>query len=902
MADAVRGVRNRSGSETQLPSGTVTFLLTDVEASTRRWDVDPAAMRAALALHDAAFAQVIPRHQGHIVESGREGDSVLSVFSRGRDAVACAIELQRCLQATAWPPGNELRVRMALNTGEAEKRDDHYIGPALYRCARLLATAHGGQVVLPSATHDLVVDELPADIALRDLGVHRLKDFSRTEHVFQLLHPDLPREFPPLRSIQAHPTNLPLQLSSFIGRQEEIAEVRQLLLQHRLVTITGTGGIGKTRLAIEVARSLLEAYEDGVWLVELAPLSDPELVGLTVTAVLGLGEQPGQPTAETLTHYVSARHLLLVVDNCEHLIDASAGLIGPLLKHSPGLRVLTTSREALGVEGEAAWPLPSLSVPDKDVPVDRLLDFEAVALFAERAAAVVPGFRLTDASGPTVRHLCHRLDGIPLAIELAAAKLRVLSLEQLALRLNERFKLLTGGSRTSLPRHRTLQAAIDWSYDLLSEPERTLLRRLSVFVGGASLEAIEAICGDTGADGWDPIQLLDELTAKCLIFVDRAGEQIRYRLLETIRTYAADRLAGSADVKSTRDRHLHYFVKLAERARPELHGHSPAAWTSLLNREQDNIRAALDWAASQRDEDGLRLAVAMGTFWYRMTYFRESLEHLTQALGAVSNRATPLRSDALMEAGVMAHSAGDYRTAQAFLSDACAFYQANNDTSNLAVVKRWLGMNACTVGAGAEGLALLDESVQLSRSSNNEEALISALNSLGLYRFYLNGDRSGIPRAEVQEALRRARDRHWDFAIANTLDSLATLICDAGEFQAARSCWRECIEISLRHDFTLFPPVILEGLARLAWTEGKADQAISLFSTAERFRNEKGMSAPADVDEERVQEILLAAHRALPAAQVTAAHDRGVRMSIDEAFAYGLGQELSTKLRSAERD
>jgi non-specific serine/threonine protein kinase len=425
---------------------------------------------------------------------------------------------------------------------------------------------------------------------------------------------------------------------------------------------------------------------------------------------------------------------------------------------------------------------------------------------------------------------------------------------------------------------------------------------LSVFVGGAALEAIEVICGPTVPEGWDPIHLLDELAAKCLVLVDRAGQEIRYRLLETIRTYAADRLGVSTDLTPTRDRHLRYFVELAERAEPELRGPNLAAWTSLVSREHDNIRAALEWAASQRDETGLRLAVAMSGFWYRMSYFREGLERLTQALEGVSDRPTAPRSRALVAAGVMAHTVGDSRTADALLSEACAFYLASNDTSNLAYVKRWLGMNACMVGAATKGLTMLEESVQLSRSSNDEDALVLALNTLGLYRFYYKGDRSGLPRAEVEEALKRARDRHWDFEIANTLDSLATLACAAGDFKKARSCWRECLEISLRHDFTTFSPVILHGLARLAWTEGKADQAISLLSTAERFRNERAVSAPAGVDEERAHETLMAAQSALPAAQVTSAHGRGFRMSIDEAFAYGLGQELSTNLRSAERD
>jgi class 3 adenylate cyclase len=482
-----------------LPTGTITFLFTDIEGSTRLWEQYPAAMEAALARHDALAEAVIEQHEGRLVKHRGEGDSLFAVFARAVDAVAAAVALQQALAAEPWPAEAAPRVRMSLHTGDAAFREGDYFGAAVNRCARLRAVAHGGQLLLSSATQELIRDALPDEVSLRDLGEHRLRDLARPERIFQLLHPDLPSDFPPLTSLNSLPHNLPQQVTSFIGREKEMAEVRRLLATTRLLTLTGSGGTGKTRVSLQVAADLLEGGGDGVWLVELAPLADPGLVPQAVATALGIREEPGKPLSQSLVDFLKPKRLLLLLDNCEHLLSACAELAELILRSCPGVQILATSREGLNIPGETTYRLPSLTLPDPRQPTptaESLSQYEAVRLFIDRATAAVPSFAVTNQNAPAVAQLCVRLDGIPLAIELAAARVKAMSVEQINGRIADMFRLLTGGSRTALPRQQTLRAAIDWSYDLLSEKEKILLRRLSVFAGGWTLEAAEQVCAD----------------------------------------------------------------------------------------------------------------------------------------------------------------------------------------------------------------------------------------------------------------------------------------------------------------------------------------------------------------------------------------------------------------------
>src|SRR5579884_1602142 len=480
-----------------MDSGTLTFLFTDIEGSTRLWEQHPEAMRSALARHDVLLQEAIEQHSGHVFKT--IGDAFCAAFDAAPSALAAALSAQRALASEDWQAPIRLRVRMALHTGAAEARGGDYFGPPLNRVARMLAAGHGGQVLLSQAACDLLGDALPEGVSLRDLGRHRLRDLQQSEHLYQLLHPNLPADFPPLRSLEAFAHNLPVQLTSFIGREKEMEEIKRLLSTAHLLTLTGSGGCGKTRLALQVAADRVEEYADGVWLVELAAIADLGLVPQTVAVALGVSEEPNRPLGETLANYLRPKSLLLVLDNCEHLLTACAQLADTLLRTCPKVRILASSREGLGLLGEALYHVPSLSLPDeKRLPtLEQLSQYEAVRLFVERAVLSRPDFAVTAQNAASVVQICSRLDGIPLAIELAAARARALAVEQLAQRLDDRFRLLTGGSRTALPRQQTLRALIDWSYELLSEAERTLLRRLSVFVGGWTLEAAEAICADS---------------------------------------------------------------------------------------------------------------------------------------------------------------------------------------------------------------------------------------------------------------------------------------------------------------------------------------------------------------------------------------------------------------------
>ena len=566
-----------------LPSGTVTLLLADVEGSTRLWETQPENMRAAVALLDSVLSEVIAKYDGvRPVEQG-EGDSFVVAFARASDAVACALELQRAPLAL-------IRLRIGVHTGEIQLRDDaNYIGPTINRTARLRDLAHGGQTVLSGATEQLVVDRLPEGAWLTDLGSHQLRDLPRPERVVQLCHPDLVNEFPPLRvSSTVVSTRLPVQLTNFVGRDAELTQLRELLAGNRVVTLTGAGGVGKTRLAIQAAARMAGEFSDGVWYVDLAPITDPELVPVTVARALGLPDQPGRPTMDTLLRFVRDRQMLVVLDNCEHLLDASAELVVAVLSGAARLTLLATSREAIGVAGEVSWRVPSLS-----------LDGEALELFADRARHARPDFVVGDDNAATVGEICARLDGVPLAIELAAARVRALSLAEILDSLHDRFRLLTGGARTAVRRQQTLRASVDWSHALLTEPERALFRRLAAFRGGFDLDAAQAVAGGGDVERYQVLDQLTLLVDKSLVVADDSGRRTRYRLLETVRQYALEKLAESGEGDAVWSRHRNHYTALAAVLDAPA-GSDYEQRVDQAETEFDNLRAAFGGAAKTR--------------------------------------------------------------------------------------------------------------------------------------------------------------------------------------------------------------------------------------------------------------------------------------------------------------
>jgi predicted ATPase len=564
----------------------VTFVFTDIEASTRQWEMDAVAMDAAVATHDRVLRDAVEAHGGRVVKS--TGDGMLAVFDRAAEAVGAAIDGQLALAAHELPAA-----RMGVHTGEAFERGGDYFGPALNRAARLTAIGHGGQVLVSQSTA-LVV----SDFELRDLGEHRLRDLADAVRVFQAVHPELRAEFPRLRSLNLVPGNLPRQVTTFVGRSDEVSRLGVLVCERPLVTLTGVGGVGKTRLALQVAAEVVEEFADGAWLCELAPVADPDAVWETLAASLGVYVSLGRPVDATVLDYLAPKRLLLVLDNCEHLLDEVARVVDAIGQRCARVAVLATSREGLGLTGERMVAVRSLPVPVDDADLHTLMRADAVQLFSDRANAARNDFELTDRNAAAVGVLCRRLDGIPLAIELAAARVRSLSPEDLVVHLDQRFKLLTRGSRAALERHQTLRSTIDWSYDLLEPPERRALDRLSVFAGGCDLAAAEAVLASDGLDALDVVDVLGQLVDKSLVIADTEDPEggIRYRLLETIRQYAQERLQDGGDTAAVRHRHADYYVGVAEITGPRLRRRGQLEWANAVTRETDNFRAVLDWA------------------------------------------------------------------------------------------------------------------------------------------------------------------------------------------------------------------------------------------------------------------------------------------------------------------
>jgi predicted ATPase/class 3 adenylate cyclase len=598
---------------TPRPTGTVTFLFTDIEGSTGRWEAQTAEMRAALTAHDATLRTAIETHGGWLFK--HTGDGIVAAFSSPAGAVAAVVEAQRALQ---------LPVRMGIATGEAELRGDDYFGPTLNRASRVMAAGHGGQVLVANSTAALL-----DGTDLLDLGEHRLRDLSGAQRIFQVRAEGLRESFPPLRALTTVPGNLPAQLTSFVGREEDLGKLVEALGKHRLVTLTGVGGVGKTRLALHAAAELAPDYRGGAWVVELAPVSDPAAVGHAIAATLGITQQPERTIGESVVEALAFRDLLLVLDNCEHLIDEVANLAGEIVARCPGVRLLATSREALMIDGEQTWPVPSLSFRDGAVS-------PAVTLFAERAEAVAPSFDLA-ADAEAVGEICRRLDGIPLAIELAAARVRSMSPGQIRDHLDERFRLLTGGSRRALERHQTLRHAVQWSYDLLNEAEKQLLSRLSVFAGGFSLEAAEQVGGEDA----DVMDLLDSLVRKSLVTTERAGNEVRYGLLETIRQFGEEQLGESGEAEAVRARHARYFATAAVANYEVLVSPRQREALEWFEMELANLRTAFRWSLDGGDvATAARVAVEAGLFgWLRLNF--EPVLWAIDALNAARATRTP---------------------------------------------------------------------------------------------------------------------------------------------------------------------------------------------------------------------------------------------------------------------
>ena len=773
-----------------LPSGMVTLLFTDIEDSVRLWEADREAMTEASARHNRMVREQIEAAGGHVVKT--VGESFRAVFADPFAALASAAAVQRTVGSAPWPPGLRIRVRVALHSGACVERDGDYFGPVVNRVGQLLAAGHGGQVLATGATHELLADRPRDGIGFRDLGEHRLKDLGRAERVFQVTGPGLDERFGPLSSLDnpALRHNLPSQATSFVGRAAELGELRSLVSgRSRLVTIAGPGGIGKSRLALQVAAEALDGDGGEVWLVELAPVAEPELVTRTMAAVLGVREEPGRLILDTLVDAVGDRYLLVVLDNAEHVLGAAAKLADALLRSCPQAYLLVTSREPLGISGEHVFRVPPLAVPPADLAAPgRLAAFESVQLFADRAAMYRQGFALDDANAAAVAAVCVRLDGIPLALELAAARLRSLSVPEIGSRLDQRFRLLTGGSRTALPRHQTLRALIDWSYDLLSPTEQMLLGRLSVFAGGWTLAAAEAVTAAGSTGGWQVLDHLAALVDKSLVQAEEIHGWTRYRLLETVRQYAAERLAlrPGAELAGTQAAHRDYYLALVETADTFLRGPDEAVWLDRLEVEFDNIRAALAFSLADQESAELGLRLATGLRWFCNMRGRggEILEALSVLLGR-PDAPVLTRARALTASCHLRDQFGDDSAVPSLVGEAIRIARDLNDDAIAADALSQLCWFRYAHGDLPAARAQIDEALRLARATADPRLITYVL----LNRGTLAGEGSDLDGAfaDLQEAITLSRAAGDNYQLAVALANSGVYEQAAGELQAARS-------------------------------------------------------------------------------------------------------------------
>ncbi len=667
-------------AKASLPPGAVAILFTDIEGSTVLWEQDGGRMSQALAAHDALARRAVERHCGTVVRT--TGDGMHAVFDDALDAIAATVDLQQALADPAVTNGVALRVRCGLHAGVVERRDNDYFGSPVNRAARIMSAAHGGQVLLSQAVVDGMRQILPAEVSLRDLGMVRLKDMSNPEHVYQVLHRDLRQQFPALRSLEAIPNNLPQQVTSFVGREQALADLKRLLARVRLVTLTGSGGCGKTRLALQVAADSLERFPDGVWLVELSPLVDPGLVPQTVATVLGLKEVPGKPISQTLTEHLKDRRLLLLLDNCEHLLDGCARLVDLLMRQCPAIAILASSREALGIGGEQTYRVPSLSQPDPKqlhTPAS-IAPFEAVQLFTDRALLARTDFQVTDQNASTLASICYRLDGIPLAIELAAARVRSLTAEEINSRLDQRFRLLTGAREQRCRVSKRCARSSTGATTCCTNPRSCYCN------GYRYLPAVDVGSGraglrDEGVEAREVLNLLTSLCDKSLVVVERNDGHSRYRLLETVRQYSREILFESGGGEAVRDQHRKCFLTLAEEAEPQLTGADQAVWLRCLDEEHDNLRSALEWShAGAGPKTGLRLCGALGRFWEMRTHLSEGRQWCARVLNkAGAEERTPERAKVLNVTGTLAWFQADYRAARQMHEESLAIVRELGD-------------------------------------------------------------------------------------------------------------------------------------------------------------------------------------------------------------------------------
>jgi predicted ATPase/class 3 adenylate cyclase len=815
------------------PTGTVTFLFTDIEGSTPLWEKLPEAMKTALAKHDSILKEAVESNKGQVIKT--TGDGIHAVFATAIDSVNAALDAQRTFQTSEVSETSDvlIRVRMGMHTGEAELRDGDYFGSALNRASRIMSIGHGGQILISETTLNIAREHLSSDVSMLNLGQHQLRGLSGAEYIYQISTTDLQQEFPALRSQKKATDNLPTQLTSFVGRERELAEAKSRFENARLLTLIGPGGTGKTRLSIQIGSQLVINFKDGVWLVEFAPIYDPSLIMQTIASVFEIGEVPGIPLKTLVHDFLRGKHLLIIFDNCEHLVEPSAKIAEELLQVAQNIKIIASSREALGINGETVYRVPSLSLPDQaEVKKEPAMQFESVQLFVERANAANRKFQLTDENASAVAQICARLDGIPLAIELAASRITVFSPEQIAKRLDDRFKLLTGGSRTALPRQQTLRALIDWSYDILSEDERALLRRLSVFAGGWTFEAAETICNNL-----DVFELLPQLVNKSLVTVKDNDEEPRYFLLETIRQYARDKLLENGEGAGTRDRHLAYFLGMVEFAQPlSLIKGKEKEWINRLQTEFDNIRTAVEWGLSNDPFATARMIFALAFLMVMTSYAGEAHHWGEMTLKAIDNLGKDLseeeqlhRARLLISMMVMSFVMGDNETARKEGMEAYPVLKnSSDDKRTFALSFGFLCGASLITGHKEEAIELFEEARALAEELNDGYIMGSILSAGSRVEVFAKGDfAKAIEYHTKAGELLREHGNYWSYGI--TMYGFGNLYLAHKEFEKSRENYKIAMQAMQKLGSNRIIVMIKSDLAHILRYEGKYSEALAAY-------------------------------------------------------------------------
>ncbi|HZJ22574.1 MAG TPA: adenylate/guanylate cyclase domain-containing protein [Anaerolineales bacterium] len=818
---------------TEAPTGTVTFLFTDIEGSTKLAQEYPGEMPSLLARHNQILNESIESNHGFVFRI--VGDSFSAAFHTASDALTAALNAQQKLQNEAWSPA-PIKVRMGIHTGTAKLRDDahgtFYEGyQTLALTQRIMSVGHGGQILLSQITYDLAKDKPYGGTELRDMGERRLKDIFKTEHIYQVVAPDLISEFPPLTTIAILNHNLPAQLTSFIGRERELDAAGELLSSTRILTFIGPGGTGKTRLSLQVAAEQFSEFKDGVWLIELAPLVNSTYIISTIASTFKLREAQGIPLIDIVTNYLRGKQLLLILDNCEHLIEACAKISAELLHNCPKLKIIASSREALGIDGETVYRVPSLSLPDNGTSITSLLDFEATRLFTERAVKANAHFILTKENALYVTQICERLDGIPLAIELAAARVKLFTPQQIAERLSDRFKLLTGGSRTALPRQQTLRALIDWSYHTLNETEQHVLRQLAVFSGGWSFEAAESVVGEIEA-----MEGLSGLVNKSLVNVEEQDGESRYQYLETVRQYAMEKLLESGDGANARHRHLAHFMEVSRRAEEKFGSAQRLIWVNRLELEHDNIRSALGWALECNPESALQMVCSLAAFWLSRSYMTEGCNWCqaaisrAEALSLADPTMDSRRAQAYSALAMLSINHGDHHTGQTAAKKGVALARQLNNPLHLARTLHFLGMSSVFLGDVTLAFEALHESEAICRKFDYKDELASVLQSLAYATMEIHGSPAAKQlQSYMEESLALSRGSVNPEAAVRSEGILAKLAFYRGDLAEARKHADLMLDLHKEMGDQLSVTGHQSGMAHVARQLGNFDEALSLY-------------------------------------------------------------------------